>query len=148
MSGARTQIHGINRILMVIQSTSVSVQASITSVRAFLSDAQNISFLLPQDKISEFQATTEQCSFKAQGGILINLLFEEQNDQIVRYRSGAGSPFSFSLSISLQNEGESCIGQVTFDGQVNGFMKVLIEKPLKSLFEQMSIQLKAHFEQN
>jgi hypothetical protein len=148
MSGARTQIHGINRILMVIQSTSVSVQASITSVRAFLSDAQNISFLLPQDKISEFQATTEQCSFKAQGGILINLLFDEQNDQIVRYRSGAGSPFSFSLSISLQNEGESCIGQVTFDGQVNGFMKVLIEKPLKSLFEQMSIQLKAHFEQN
>lgn len=148
MSGARTQIHGINRILMVIQSTSVSVQASIASVRAFLSDAQNISFLLPQDKISEFQATTEQCSFKAQGGILINLLFEEQNDQIVRYRSGAGSPFSFSLSISLQNEGESCIGQVTFDGQVNGFMKVLIEKPLKSLFEQMSIQLKAHFEQN
>ena len=148
MSGARIQIHGINRILMVIQSTSVSVQASITSVRAFLSDAQNISFLLPQDKISEFQATTEQCSFKAQGGILINLLFDEQNDQIVRYRSGAGSPFSFSLSISLQNEGESCIGQVTFDGQVNGFMKVLIEKPLKSLFEQMSIQLKAHFEQN
>ncbi len=148
MSGARTQIHGINRILMVIQSTSVSVQASITSVRAFLSDAQNISFLLPQDKISEFQATSEQCSFKAQGGILINLLFDEQNDQIVRYRSGAGSPFSFSLSISLQNEGESCIGQVTFDGQVNGFMKVLIEKPLKSLFEQMSIQLKAHFEQN
>ena len=148
MSGARTQIHGINRILMVIQSTSVSVQASITSVRAFLSDAQNISFLLPQDKISEFQATAEQCSFKAQGGILINLLFDEQNDQIVRYRSGAGSPFSFSLSISLQNEGESCIGQVTFDGQVNGFMKVLIEKPLKSLFEQMSIQLKAHFEQN
>ena len=148
MSGARIQIHGINRILMVIQSTSVSVQASITSVRAFLSDAQNISFLLPQDKISEFQATTEQCSFKAQGGILIKLLFDEQNDQIVRYRSGAGSPFSFSLSISLQNEGESCIGQVTFDGQVNGFMKVLIEKPLKSLFEQMSIQLKAHFEQN
>lgn len=133
---------------MIIQSTSVSVKASIASVRAFLSDAQNISFLLPKDKISEFQATTEQCSFKAQGGILINLLFDEQNDQIVRYRSGEGSPFSFSLSISLQDEGETCIGQVTFDGQVNGFMKVLIEKPLKSLFEQMSIQLKAHFEEN
>lgn len=133
---------------MIIQSTSVSIKANIASVRAFLFDAQNISFLLPKDKISEFQATTEQCSFKAQGGILINLLFDEQNDQIVRYRSGEGSPFSFSLSISLQDEGESCIGQVTFDGQVNGFMKVLIEKPLKSLFEQMSIQLKAHFEEN
>lgn len=148
MSGERTQINGINSILMIIQSTSVSVPASIASVRAFLSDAQNISFLLPQEKITEFQATTEQCSFKAQGGILINLLFDVQNEKIVRYRSGEGSPFSFTLTISLQAEGDYCIGQVTFDGQVNGFMKVLIEKPLKTLFEQMGIQLRAHFEQN
>jgi carbon monoxide dehydrogenase subunit G len=133
---------------MIIQSSSVHVAASLSSVKEFLCDARNISFLLPQDKISEFQASEDQCSFKAQGGILINLLFDEQNEQFVRYKSGEGSPFSFTLTISLNSENENCHGNVTFDGQVNGFMKVLIEKPLKSLFEQMSIQLKAHFEQN
>ena len=133
---------------MIIQSSSVYIATSSTSVREFLCDAQNISFLLPQDKISEFQASQDQCSFKAQGGILINLLFDEQNEQFVRYKSGEGSPFSCTLTISLNGESENCHGHVTFDGQVNGFMKVLIEKPLKSLFEQMSIQLKAHFEQN
>jgi hypothetical protein len=104
--------------------------------------------LLPKEKISEFQATKEQCSFKAQGGILINLQFDNQADQLVRYRSGEGSPFSFTLTVSLSQEGEYCKGQVVFDGQVNGFMKVLIEKPLSALFEQMSSQMKAHFEQN
>ena len=133
---------------MIIQSSCVHIAASSTSVREFLCDARNISFLLPQDKISDFQASIEQCSFKAQGGILINLLFDEQNDQLVRYRSGEGSPFLFTLTIFLNNENDHCHGHVTFDGQVNGFMRVLIEKPLKSLFEQMSIQLKAHFEQN
>jgi hypothetical protein len=133
---------------MIIQSSSVNIAASATSVREFLCDARNISLLLPQDKISEFQASKEQCSFKAQAGILINLLFEEQNEQFVRYRSGEGSPFSFTLTIFLTDESDNCHGYVTFDGQVNGFMKVLIEKPLKSLFEQMSLLLKAHFEQN
>jgi carbon monoxide dehydrogenase subunit G len=133
---------------MIIQSSSVNIATSSTSVKEFLCDARNISFLLPQDKISEFQASKEQCTFKAQGGILINLLFDQQNEAFVRYQSGEGSPFSFTLTISLNQEGENCHGHVTFDGQVNGFMKVLIEKPLKSLFEQMSIQMKAHFEQN
>lgn len=133
---------------MIIQSTSVSIHTSLTSVRAFLCDARNLNLLLPQEKISEFQATVEQCSFKAQGGILINLLFAEQSDELVRYRSGEGSPFSFTLSISLHEDGEKCHGQVVFDGQVSGFMKVLIEKPLRALFEQMSIQMKAHFEEN
>jgi hypothetical protein len=133
---------------MLIQSTSVSIHSNITSVRAFLCDAQNLAFLLPKEKISEFQATKAQCSFKAQGGILINLQFDNQADQLVRYRSGEGSPFSFTLTVSLSQEGEYCKGQVVFDGQVNGFMKVLIEKPLSALFEQMSSQMKAHFEQN
>lgn len=133
---------------MIIQSSSVHIAASLTSVKEFLCDARNISFILPQDKISEFQSSKDHCSFKAQGGILINLLFDEQNERFVRYKSGEGSPFSFTLTISLNGESENCHGHVTFDGQVNGFMKVLIEKPLKSLFEQMSIQLKAHFEQN
>lgn len=133
---------------MIIQSSSVHIAASSTSVKEFLCDARNISYLLPQDKISEFQASKDHCSFKAQGGIQINLLFDEQNEQMVRFKSGAGSPFSFTLTISLNDEGGNCQGHVTFDGQVNGFMKMLIEKPLKSLFEQMSIQMKAHFEQN
>jgi carbon monoxide dehydrogenase subunit G len=133
---------------MIIQSSSVYIAASLSSVKEFLCDARNISFLLPQDKISEFQSSKEHCSFKAQGGILINLLFDEQNEQFVRYKSGEGSPFSFTLTIALNGESGNCHGHVTFDGQVNGFMKVLIEKTLKSLFEQMSVQLKAHFEQN
>jgi hypothetical protein len=133
---------------MIIQSTSVAIHSTTTSVRAFLCDARNLKFLLPQEKISEFRATQEQCSFKAQGEILINLFFDEQEEHLVRYRSGEGSPFSFTLVVSLSQEGEYCQGQVIFDGQVNGFMKILIEKPLKSLFEQMSIQMKAHFERN
>lgn len=133
---------------MIIQSTEVAIHTNITSVRAFLCDAQNLSFILPQENISKFQATKELCSFYAQGGILITLLFDQQEEQLVRYRSGEGSPFSFTLTVSLSQEGEYCHGQVIFDGQVNGFMKVLIKQPLTSLFEQMSSQMKAYFEQN
>jgi hypothetical protein len=133
---------------MIIQSATTQIDASLSDVRAFLSDPRNLIFLLPQEKVSNFSADEQQCSFKAQGGIVINLLFDQQDVQSVRYRSGEESPFPFTLSIELREERDQCQGHVLFDGEISGFMKMLVEKPLKSLFEQMSFQLKAHFDKN
>ena len=133
---------------MIIQSATTQIDALLSDVRAFLSDPRNLTYLLPQDKVSNFSADEIQCSFKAQGGIVISLLFDQQDVQSIRYRSGEGSPFPFTLSIELREEDGQCQGQVLFDGEISGFMKILVEKPLKSLFEQMSLQLKVYFDKN
>ncbi|MCH2223454.1 MAG: hypothetical protein MK066_01700 [Crocinitomicaceae bacterium] len=36
-------------------------------------------------------------------------------------------------------------GYIHFDGEVNAFLKMMVQKPLSALFNHMSQKLKSHF---
>jgi hypothetical protein len=132
---------------MQITSDKVSVNASQEKVSAFLKDSQNLVHLLPQDQISDFKATKGDCSFKVQGGIAISLIQdgEEKPDKIFM-RSGEKSPFSFRLTLHVKSlEETQTEGYIEFNGEVNVFLKMMVEKPLTALFNIMSVKLKEHF---
>lgn len=133
---------------MKIESTKVQVNASQEAIQAFLSDARNLYHILPQDKISDWQATEEECSFKVQGGITITLI-QNGNEGVgkLNMKSGAKSPFPFALSILTNPSDTATEGFLLFDGEVNMFLKMMVEKPLTNLFNYMSDKLKSHFEE-
>ena len=132
---------------MKIDSKKVIVPATQEVVFHFLKDAKNLIHLLPQDKISDFKATENDCSFKVQGGVIISLIHdgEEGMDKLFM-KSGEKSPFPFRLTIntSLQTD-ETTEGYIHFDGQVNMFLKMMVEKPLTNLFDYMSKKLQEYF---
>lgn len=132
---------------MKIDSTKVVVYAGQEAVADFLKDSQNLIHLLPQDQISDWKATSEQCSFKVQGGVIISLIQDgnEGNSKIFM-KSGEKSPFPFRLTLHLDDRGDTTEGYIAFDGEVNVFLKMMVEKPLTNLFNYMSEKLKAYFE--
>lgn len=132
---------------MNIITEQATVQASITEVFNFLSDAKNFEIMLPMDKISYFKADEFGCSFKAQGGIIIPLLFENKEPfQEIKMKSGEKAPFPYTLSILLkENDENSCLGHIEFEANINMFMKMMVEKPLSALFEVMTKNLQKHF---
>lgn len=132
---------------MLLKTDSSPVNASAQQVFEFLSDARNIAYLLPQDKISEFQSDENGCSFKAQGGIVIPLIYvsKEPFSKIVM-ESGEKAPFSYTLSIILKETGATCEGHIEFEANINMFMKMMVEKPLTSLFVVMTKNLQKQFE--
>lgn len=133
---------------MLLKTDPSTVNASSQQVFDFLSDAKNIEHLLPQDKISEFKSDEKGCSFKAQGGIVIPLIYvsKDPNTKIVM-ESGDKAPFSYTLSIILKETGENaCHGHLEFDANINLFMKMMVEKPLTSLFVVMTKNLQKQFE--
>lgn len=131
---------------MLLKTDSSPVNASAQQVFDFLSDAKNIEYLLPQDKISEFQSDENGCSFKAQGGIVIPLIYvsKEPFSKIVM-ESGEKAPFSYTLSIILKETGATCEGHIEFEANINMFMKMMVEKPLTSLFVVMTKNLQKQF---
>lgn len=132
---------------MKIESNKVNVGATKADISVFLLDAQNLIHLLPQDKIADWKATSTECSFKVQGGVIISLIHDGQGDNgEIFMKSGAGTPFPFKLTIHLNETGSSTEGFIAFDGEVNMFLKMMVEKPLTALFNLMSDKLKAHFE--
>jgi carbon monoxide dehydrogenase subunit G len=131
---------------MIIESTHVSVPATNEQVADFLQDAQNLIHLLPQDQISDWNATVEQCSFKVQGGVVISLVESgREGTSKIFLKSGAKSPFPFQLTVHLEENGQETKGYLVFNGEVNVFLKMMVEKPLTALFNMMSENLKGYF---
>lgn len=132
---------------MKIESTTVLVNSSQETVFDFLKDSTNLFHILPQDKISDWKATSTECSFKVQGGVVISLIQDgAENKSKIFMKSGEKSPFPFKLILHLTEIESKTEGFIEFDGEVNMFLKMMVEKPLTSLFNYMSEKLKEHFE--
>lgn len=130
---------------MKLQSDTITLAASIEDVKKFLSNSKNIEFLLPQDKITDFKADEKECSFKVQGAITISLIQNGSDKTNIFLKSGEKSPFPFLLTVLLEREEEKTRGFIEFNGDVNTFLKMMVEKPLQALFNFMSHKLEEHF---
>jgi hypothetical protein len=131
---------------MQLKSEIVKINNTPENLKNFLTDANNLFEILPQDKISDWKADATNCSFKVQGGIVISLIQDgsEGNDKVF-LKSGEKSPFPFKLTITLSEIDGQTEGFIQFDGEVNMFLKMMVEKPLTNLFNYMSNKLKEKF---
>jgi hypothetical protein len=131
---------------MVIESTPAVAKLSIQEVFSFLRDVSNLYHLLPLDKIKDWEASTEHCSFKVQGGIIIPMEFLSENhpNQLV-LKSGAKSPFPFTLTVNLNQVEDQTEGQLIFDAKVSKMIQLVAEKSLRNLFNTMATKLTERF---
>jgi hypothetical protein len=132
---------------MKIQSNTVVVNSLKNEIITFLSNAENLWLILPQEKITDFNANQNECSFKVQGGIIISLVQNGHDSNKLFLKSGEKTPFPFTLTVHLDEQDNKTQGYLLFDGEVKPFLKLLVEKPLTALFNYMSEKLKTHFEQ-
>ena len=131
---------------MIIKSDKIQVAAKKNEIRDFLLNCTNYYLLLPEDKVSNFTATENQCSFKVQGGITIQLIQDGvDQDGNVLLKSGENSPFPFSLSAKLTEEGQITSGEIEFDGELNSFLAMVATKTLQHLFNFMADRLEQQF---
>ncbi len=134
---------------MKIDSEKAIVDAPIETVYEFLSNAENIGKLLPENEVQDFKGTTTDCSFKVQGGITISLVQDQLNpNEEIKMISGEKSPFPFHLTVHLKSSEGKTEGYIAFDGEVNAFLKMMVKKPLTNLFNHMTNELKSAFASN
>jgi hypothetical protein len=132
--------------MMNIESQRVIVAASNTTIFEFLSVPQNIYELLPQDKVSDFKADEKSCSFKVQGGFTITLVQDELTPYSrLKMIAGEKSPFPFDLTIHIEEIDAQTVGYISFNGEVNAFLKMMVQKPLTNLFNYMSVKLQEKY---
>lgn len=131
---------------MKIDSNKALVEAPIQTVFDFLINCENLYHILPQDKMSDWEATNTSCSFKIQGGFVIPLIqIETVSPTTIVMKSGEKAPFSFTLTVNLMDVNGATEGVIAFDGDVNVFMKMLVEKPLTNLFNYMIHKTQKYF---
>lgn len=127
-----------------IESNHVEINQSAQFVFDFVNDFNNIKQLLPQDKISDWKSDFDSCSFKIQNAAIIALVKDNVvAPTTINIVSGEKAPFPFTLVIKFKKLDENKTeAYLNFDGDINAFLKMMVVKPLTSLFNYMADELK------
>lgn len=126
-----------------INSETHATHSNLKSLFSFLIDFRNFKSILPEDKVENFEFTTEQCSFSIKGVTPMTIsLKEKHNYDYIIFVSDGLAKFNFSLKVNFIGEPEQK-GQCEIDliGDLNPFIKTMVEKQLTALVNTMSSRL-------
>lgn len=127
---------------MKIETTHQKINSSSKEVFIFLTDMNNFQKLLPDDKIENWQSTNEDCSFRIKGMTDIGMKrIASTPNSLINIVSHGKVPFSFTLNIHLSEENNITTSYMVFDGEVNPFMVLMVEKPLTNFFNMLAEKL-------
>ena len=124
-----------------ILSETHSVQSTTDSLFDFMGDFNNFKHLLPEDKITNFECTSEQCSFGIRGLMPLTIKIKERlPSSRITFETTGVAKFVFTLHIHfLENQKTN----VELEGDMNPFIKAMAEKPLRELVNTMASKLAA-----
>lgn len=127
-----------------IESKQVRIARSAQELYDFLQDMGNFQQLLPQDRISEWKSDGRSCSFKVQGAATIGLQLDSGTpNTLVRMKSTERSPFPFTLDVHLVEDNGNTNAHQVFEADLNPVIKMMVEKPLKNLFDHIADKMVA-----
>lgn len=124
---------------MNIETNHQAINASQAEVYNFLMDMNNFEQLFPQDKVDNWESTEETCTMKikSMGNLGLKRVASTANS-LIYLDSHGKTPFKFTLNIFLsEKENDSCEVHLVFDGDINPFMKMMVEKPLTEFFNSL-----------
>lgn len=125
--------------MTIIDTEKKISKNSIDTLYAFLFNMNNFEKLMPADKIEKWESSEDQCEFTIKGMARIGLKREEsQEPDWIKLNSFGKVPFNFDLKINLESISEDeTNAQIHFEGDINPFMKMMVEKPLKNFFNML-----------
>lgn len=112
---------------------------AIESLFGFLTDMNNFEQLMPADRIEKWESSEDQCEFTIKGMARIGLKKEETKaPDLIKISSFGKVPFKFTLDIHLTKLAEDQTqAYIHFEGDINPFMKMMVEKPLRNFFNML-----------
>jgi carbon monoxide dehydrogenase subunit G len=132
---------------LVIDTPAVELPAAPQEVWDYLADLAHLETLLPADKCKDFRLEGDTCRFRIQGGIDIVLaITAAESPSRLQYGSQKGTPIRFHLDVALAPTGSGGT-RATLRGEadVNPFMRMMVESPLRELFTSVSAALQQQF---
>jgi carbon monoxide dehydrogenase subunit G len=134
-----------------IESKEVEINSPKEKIFDFLSDFTNFSLLVP-DKVENWKATKERCSFKVTGlsdfGMEISKITPYSSIEIVNDKE-ISTPFSFTFNWDFNpiNDSKTKVRSF-FNLDINPMMSMMVKKPLQNFMDVLVDKLKEKMESN
>lgn len=128
---------------MHIHSERVNTLSTPDKLYQFLTDFENFRRILPEDKVENFEFTSQSCSFDIRGitKLTISIQDKTESSQII-YVSKGLMKFDFTLDVRFY-QNQNSLGEATISmlANLNPFIKSMAEKPLRQLVDSMAQKL-------
>lgn len=134
-----------------IESKEVEINSPKEKIFDFLSDFTNFSLLVP-DKVENWKATKEKCSFKVTGltdfGMEISNKTPFTSIVIVNDKDiSSPFPFTFNWEFDSINDSKTKVRSF-FNLDINPMMSIMVKKPLQNFMDVLVDKLKEKMENN
>ncbi|MGL4599196.1 MAG: hypothetical protein ACRCYO_16870 [Bacteroidia bacterium] len=116
-----------------IESETVATERSQNRIFTFLSDFNNFQALMPE-QITNWQSTSDTCRFTINGMAQIGMrIASKEADSKIHIVSDGKNPFEFTMDVLITaTSDQSANGQLIFEGDINPFIRAMVESPLRS----------------
>ncbi len=123
---------------MNLESPKVNVAKSAEYVFNALNDMKNFEKLMPEN-IAKFEVIDENCfEFGLKGMPEIKLVKKGQTPNLQIVLGAASSKLPFTLTANLTEVNDTTDVQLTFEGEFNPMMEMMIKGPISKFIETLS----------
>ncbi len=129
--------------LTKIESEKVEIDNAAENIFNYLSDFNNFEKLMPS-QVTNWTSTADECSFTINGMATIGMkIIEKAPFSKISIISNGKVPFEFKLFVLItEKDASSCVGQLTFESDMNPMIKMMVEKPLGNFFNMLAQKMK------
>ena len=127
---------------MTIEGNKVSVSKSSKELFDFLADFKNFEQLMPEE-VQKFEADETSFIFGIKGMPDVRLIKKSQVEYSQIILEGASSKLPVELIADISENGVSSEVKLTFNGDFNPMIKMMVQKPLKKFIETLTSNLES-----
>jgi len=132
-----------------IKSDKTKINCPIGKIYGFVSDFNNFQKLMP-DQVTNWQSTSDSCSFNISGMGTMALRFKEKFPEtkiVIVPETGIKIPFTFELICSLKPVSDEIIeAEFVFDHQMPAMISMMASRPLQNMVDIFAKKLKEYCE--
>lgn len=127
---------------MKIEGKTVSVNKSSEEVFKFLADFKNFEKLMPEE-VTKFESDESSFVFGIKGMPEIRLVKKSETEYSQIVLEAASSKLPVELSADIISVNDLSEVKLTFNGDFNPMIKMMVQKPLTKFIETLSDNISA-----
>ena len=132
------------KILKIIRMARIESRIGVVKHPAekifnYISNFNNFSQLIPEDKVKDFESTGDTCRFKVEGIGQAGLrIIEKEPHKLIKISSDEETTFDLLLWIQIKEiePGDSRL-KITTEVNLNPMMATMVRKPLKNFVDTL-----------
>jgi hypothetical protein len=132
-----------------IKSDKTKINCPISKIYGFVSDFNNFQKLMP-DQVTNWQSTSDSCSFNISGMGALALKIKEKFPEtkvVIVPDAGTKIPFTFELICRLQTVSDDITeAEFIFDHEMNAMISLMASRPLQNMVDIFAKKLKEYCE--